>query len=138
MSETSNQPQRRQARLFLTGLDPWSVTRTAFVLSLGLAIVIIVAFVLIWLMLVITGTFETITQTVSDVGGTGAGGFDMADFLSFGRVLGVAFLFAGFEIVLTTALAAVMASIYNLTVGFTGGVEVTLSESRTARKGRKS
>ena len=58
MSGTQAQPQAatpaagpRQARLFLSRLDPWTVMKTAFVLSLGLAIVIVVAIFLIWLIL---------------------------------------------------------------------------------------
>jgi len=118
----------RQARLYLTRLDPWTVMKTAFVLSIGLAIVMIVATFLLWMLLSATGTFDSINSTISDLGGSGSTGVDVAGFLSFGRIMGFALLLAAFEIVLTSALATVTAAIYNITVGFTGGVEVTLSE----------
>lgn len=118
----------RQARLNLTRLDPWTVMKTAFVLSIGLAIVMLVATFLLWSLLSVTGTFDAINSTISDLGGTGATGVDISGALSFGRIMGYALLLAAFEIVLTSALATVTVAIYNVTVGFTGGVEVTLSE----------
>lgn len=118
----------RRAKLFLSRIDPWSVMKTAFVLSIGLAIVVIVATMLLWLVLSFSGTFDALNQTISDVGGSSSGGFDLGGFLSFGRVMGFALLLAAFEIVLTSALATVIAAIYNATVGFSGGIEVTLSE----------
>ncbi len=121
----------RQARLFLSKLDPWTVMKTAFVLSLGLAIVIIVATFLIWILLSITGTFDSINSTINDLGGTGSAGVDTEGLLSFGRIMGFSLLLAAFEIVLVSALATVTAAIYNITVGFTGGVELTLSEDQS-------
>ncbi len=118
----------RQARLYLSRLDPWTVMKTAFVVSLGLAIVVIVATMLLWILLSLTGTFDSINQTLNDVGGSGSSSLDVSSFLSFGRIMGFALLLAAFEIVLTSALATVIAAIYNITVDFTGGVEVTLSE----------
>jgi hypothetical protein len=118
----------RQARLYLTRLDPWTVMKTAFVLSIGLAIVMVVATFLLWVLLSVTGTFDSINSTISDLGGSGSSGVDVAGFLSFGRIMGFALLLAAFEIVLTSALATVTAAIYNITVGLTGGIEVTLSE----------
>jgi hypothetical protein len=120
----------RRARLFVTRVDPWSVMKTAFVLSLGIAIIIIVASIIIWLLLSLTGTFDSITRTINDVGGSGSSEFDVAGLLSFGRMIGIVFMLAAFEIVLTSALATVIAAIYNVTVNFTGGVDVTLSEDQ--------
>ena len=92
--------------------------------------VIIVATILMWLMLTISGTFDIINSTVDDIGGQGASAFDSFSFVSFGRIVGMALLVAALEIVLTTVLAVVFAAIYNATVTFTGGVEVTLSEDQ--------
>lgn len=118
----------RRARLYLNRIDPWTVLKTAFVLSLGLAIVVIIAIMLLWVLLSASGTFDSFDQTLSDLGGTGSTGVDVGNVLSFGRVMGFALLMAAFEIVMTSALATVITMIYNLTTGFTGGIEVTLSE----------
>ncbi|MFZ1362492.1 MAG: DUF3566 domain-containing protein [Candidatus Nanopelagicales bacterium] len=120
----------RRARLFVTRLEPYSVAKSAFVLSLSLAVIIIVATILMWLMLSLSGTFDVINSTVDDIGGEGASAFDIFSFVSFGRIVGLALVIAAFEIVLTTVLATIFAAIYNATVTFTGGVEVTLSEDQ--------
>lgn len=119
----------RRARLFVTRLEPWSVAKAAFVLSLSLAIVIVVATILIWEMLSLSGTFDAINSTVDDIGGQNSSGFDLFSFVSFGRTLGMALVVAAFEIILTTLLVTLFAIVYNTTVTFTGGVEVTLSEN---------
>lgn len=117
----------RQARLRLNRIEPWSVMKTSFVVSLGLAIVVIVAIVLIWLLLTSFGVFDTISKTVNDVAGPSSG-FDIMELLSFGRVLGYAVLLAVFEIVMTSILSTLVAAIYNVTTRATRGFEVTLAE----------
>lgn len=123
----SSAPTTRRARLFVTRLEPWSVMKAAFTLALSLAIVIIVASILIWLLLAVSGTFDILSTTVNDIGGSSSG-LDVGGFLSFGRLVGFALVIAALEIALTTAFITVMAVIYNATVTFTGGVEVTLAE----------
>lgn len=125
IDESTYDPGNRQARLYLSRVDPWAVMKTSFVLSLGLAIVVVVATMVLWLLLSMSGVFGTINSTINDVGTNGGG---IADYLSFGRVLGFAMLLAAFEIVLVSAFSTVVAAIYNITAGFTGGIEMTLSE----------
>lgn len=120
----------RRARLYLSRLDPWTVMKTAFILSIGLAVVVVVATMLLWMVLSASGTFDAINQTVNDVSGGSANSLNIGEFFSFGKVMGFALLMAAFEIVLTSALSTVIAAIYNVTVGFTGGIEVTLSEEQ--------
>ncbi len=118
----------RHARLFVSRIDPWSTMKTAFMLSLGLAVVLVVAILLLWMVLAASGVFDAFNQAINDVGGQASSSFDIGGVLSFGRVIGFALLLAAFEIVMTSALATLIAALYNVTVGFTGGVEVTLSE----------
>lgn len=117
----------RQARLRVSRVDPWSVMKTSFLLSLGLAIVVVVALLLIWLLLTAFGVFDSINKTVSDVAGP-TSGIDVLEVLSFGRVVGYSLLLAVFEVVMTSVLATLVAGIYNATAGLTGGFELTLSE----------
>jgi len=117
----------RQARLRVSRVDPWSVMKTSFLLSLGLAIVVVVSLLLVWLLLTAFGVFESINKTVNDVAGP-TSGIDVMDMLSFGRVVGYSLLLAVFEVVMTSVLATLVAGIYNATAGFTGGFELTLSE----------
>lgn len=128
--QVSAKPQRtiRHAHLYLTRLDPWSVMKNAFMLSLAIAIVLIVATLVLWLMLTASGTLTSLTRTVNDVAGSGSSNVDLAGFLSFGRVLGVTALLSLMEVVLVSALATLFAYMYNLAVAITGGLQVTLTE----------
>ncbi len=112
----------RQAHLHVTRLDPMAVLRTSFVLSLGLAIVVIVAMVIFWVLLTVTGTLNAVSTTASDIGGLSTG------FLSLPSMLGFTLLLAAFEVVVVSLVATLVAVLYNIAAGMTGGIEVTLSE----------
>jgi hypothetical protein len=118
----------RRARLLVTRLDPWSVMKTAFMLSVSLAVVVLVAISLLWWTLSVTGVFDAIGRTIDDVAGSTTSSFDFLSLVSFSRVMGVALVLAAIEIVLVSALTTLFAFLYNLSVGLTGGLEVTLSE----------
>ena len=118
----------RRARLLVSRLDPWSVMKTAFMLAVSLAIVMLVATAVLWYALDATGVFVAIGKVVNDLAGSGSTNFNFAALVGFSRVMGVALIIAALEIVLTSALSTLFAFLYNLSVGLTGGVEVTLSE----------
>ncbi len=126
MTEAARAPKR--ARLYVTRVDPWSVTKAAFMLALSLGIIIVVAVGALWWALDVTGVFVTVSKTVDDVVGTAATGFNLMDYIELNRVLGVAVIVASIEIVLVTVLSGIFAILYNLTVGLTGGLEVVLSD----------
>ena len=116
----------RRARVYVTRLDPWSVAKAAFLLSLAIGIVIVVAVAVVFWTLDSTGALDAVSRTVDDVLGTG--GFDLLTTLEFSRVLGLAAVIASVEIVLVSALATLFAYLYTISVGLTGGVEVILSD----------
>ncbi|MBM3669585.1 MAG: DUF3566 domain-containing protein [Actinobacteria bacterium] len=118
----------RRARLYVTRIDPWSVTKAAFMLALSLSIVLIVAVTVVWMTLNAIGVLNTLTTSVDDVIGSSVGGFSLVSALDFGRVLGATMVLSSVQIVLISALAAVFAFLYNLSVGITGGIEVVLSD----------
>jgi hypothetical protein len=118
--------RKRRARLTLARIDPWSVTKTAFMLSLAVAIVTIVATSVLWLFLSGTGVFDEVGGTFGDLFGGSSSTVSLTALLSFTRVFGVALLLAAVEVVLITTLATLFALLYNLTVGISGGIEVSL------------
>ena len=123
-AEVKSDTPERKARLFVTHLDPWSVAKSAFMLGLTLGGVTIVAAVALWLMLSAAGVFEAITGVISDASDSSAS----VNFLSLGRLIGLSMVVSAAEIVLVSVLATLFAVLYNLSVGFTGGVEVTLTD----------
>lgn len=118
----------RHAHLYLTRIDPWSVMKNAFMLSIAVAIVLIVATMILWLMLTASGTLAALTRTVDDLAGSGASAIDLTGVLSFGRVLSTITVIAIMEVILVSALATLFAYLYNLAVAITGGLQVTLTE----------
>ena len=116
----ATQAPARQVTLHLTHIDPWSAAKRAFVLG-----VLIVAIVLLWMVLSAAGVFEAVSSLWSDASGnTGSG----VSFLSLGRLLGLAMVISAIEIVLLSVLSTLFAVLYNLSVGFTGGVQYTFTD----------
>jgi len=103
------------------------VTKAAFILSLAIGIVLVVAVSAVWFILERTGVIESLSGTVTDVVGS-TSGLDLITSLGFEQVIGATLILASVEIVLISTLAGLFTILYNLTVGITGGVEVVLSE----------
>jgi hypothetical protein len=110
-------------------LDPWSVMKTSFLLSIALGIVIVVAVAVVWSVLGAAGVWTSINQTVTDVvGGDTAQNFDVQNYVGTSRVLGFAMIVAVLDVLLITAISTLAAFLYNLAAALLGGIEVTLAE----------
>ncbi len=119
----------RRARLKVTRTDPWSVMKIAFILSLAAGIMTVVAVAFLWMALDAAGVFSKVGETVNSVTSGGADkGFDLEGYLTLSRVLGITGIIAAVEVVVMTALATLLAFMYNVSSGMVGGVEVTLAE----------
>lgn len=118
----------RQARLYVSRVDPWSVAKVAFVLSVAVGIVMVIATALLWLMLDSLGVFDALARNVNEIVGSSGSDFDLMSVLSFSRIVGGVLVLSSVEIVLVSVLAAVFAILYNITVAMTGGVEVVLTD----------
>lgn len=124
-------PRTRKARLRVAKVDPWSVMKVGFLLSIALGICTIIAVAVLWMVLDAMGVFSTVGTTIGQAtqsGEGGGGGFDLESFLSLPRVLMFTSVIAVIDVVLATALATLGAFVYNLSAGFVGGVELTLAE----------
>lgn len=122
-------PGPRRARLYLYKVDSWSIVKVAFMLAVALAVVIVAAFAAIWSLLDYAGVFATLARNVNEVVGSGTTTFDVEAVLAFDRVMGIAVVVAAMEIALVSILAGLFAILYNITVGITGGVELTFTDS---------
>jgi len=119
----------RRARLRLTRIDPWSVMKTAFLLSIALGVVTVVSVLMVWTVLGAAGVWDSINQTVQNIlGGESAGDFDVENYIGTSRVLGFTMLVAVIDVVLMTAIATLGAFLYNMAAALLGGIEVTLAE----------
>lgn len=122
--------QPRRARLRLTRIDPWSVMKTSFLLSVALGVVTFVAIFMVWSVLGAAGVWDSINSAVASIveGDSGNSSFDVTDYVGMSRVLGFTLLVSVLNVVLVTAIATLMAFLYNLAAALLGGIEVTLAE----------
>ena len=123
---TAVDPRMRARRLRLTQVDPWSVAKMSFLLSLAAAIVTVVALVLLWIVLAVGGVFSSLDTAIVDI--VGPSSPTITRYFEFSTVLVVALVLAALDIVLITALATLGALLYNLAATFAGGIQVTLSD----------
>jgi hypothetical protein len=117
----------RRARLHLKRIDPWSVMKFSFAVSLVLFVVAIVATSVLYLALDAMNVFDSVNKAFSEVTGqanTGGGGFK----ITAKGVIGTSVLLGAVNMVLFTALATLGAFVYNVCADLVGGVELTLSE----------
>lgn len=126
---TTSGRRPRRARLRLTRVDPWSVMKAAFLLSVAFGIVTVVAVAIVWGVLGAAGVWDSINQMVRDViGGEDTTNFQVEDYLGTSRVLGFTMLVSVIDVVLITAIATLGAFLYNMAAALLGGIEVTLAE----------
>jgi hypothetical protein len=120
----------RRADLVLARLEPWSVMKFSFLISLVAWVMLFVAVALLWFALDTLGVFASVQRTLESVtSSSGSAGVSLTKWFSASRVLGYTMLIGAVNIVLITALSTVGAMIYNLVTHLGGGIEVTLRES---------
>ncbi|MFG3422170.1 DUF3566 domain-containing protein [Micromonospora sp. NPDC049460] len=118
----------RRARLNLKRIDPWSVMKFAFAVSVVLFIVVVVATSVLYLALDAMGVFTSVNDSLTDLvsagGGQSTSGFQIT---AKGVILSSA-LIGLVNVVLFTALATLGAFVYNVCADLVGGIELTLAE----------
>jgi hypothetical protein len=123
----------RKAHLTVSRVEPWSVMKFSFVVSLVCFIILFVAIGVIYATLSMLGVFDELTSMLTALlegdGTDGELGLDPASWFSPGRVLGYTGVVGALNIVLITALSTVGAMLYNLVADLVGGIDVTLSEA---------
>ncbi|MDN6176934.1 MAG: DUF3566 domain-containing protein, partial [Micrococcaceae bacterium] len=114
----------RKARLLISKVDPWSILKMAFLLSVALGIVTVVAAVVLWTVLDLTGIFDRVNDLLGEVIGSESG-FDLKELVSLGQVASFATIIAVVNVVLLTAMSMLAAVLYNISSTLVGGIGVT-------------
>ncbi|GHG54588.1 hypothetical protein GCM10012320_25950 [Sinomonas cellulolyticus] len=121
--------KQRRARLIVSKVDTWSVLKMAFLLSVALGIVTVVASIVLWMVLDVTGIFDKINGLLGEIGGSeSSGALDLKKIASLGQVASFATIIAVVNVVLLTALSALTAVLYNISATLVGGIGVTLTD----------
>jgi hypothetical protein len=120
----------RQAHLTIARIEPWSVMKFSFAVSVIAFIILFVVVAILYGLLSALGVFTSIQHLVSNVtSSSGQSGVDATKWFSASKILGYTVLLGGLNIVLITAISTIGAVIYNLTSRLIGGGEVTLKEA---------
>jgi hypothetical protein len=113
-------------RLTVSRVDPWSVMKLAFLLSVAFGIALVVATGVLWTVLDGMGVFADVNRVVGEVMADQS--FDVNDFVGFSKVLSLSTVIAVVDVVLVTAIATLGAFLYNLASTLVGGLHLTLSD----------
>ncbi len=120
----------RQAHLTIARVEPWSVMKFSFVVSLVAFVILFVAVSVLYGVLSWLGVFDSLQRVVASITSSqGSAGVNAKAWFSASKVLGYTALLGSFNIVLITAMATIGSVVYNLTSRLVGGVEVTLRET---------
>ncbi|MGM7666946.1 DUF3566 domain-containing protein [Microbacterium sp. A93] len=118
----------RKARLLVSKVDPWSVLKMAFLLSVALGIVTVVGAVVLWTVMDLTGIFDQVNDLLAQVLGSEGGSFTVQQLISLGQVASFATIIAVVNVVLLTALSMLASVLYNISSTLVGGIGVTLTD----------
>ncbi|WP_150460636.1 DUF3566 domain-containing protein [Nesterenkonia ebinurensis] len=120
----------RKARLLISKVDPWSVLKMSFLLSVAMGIMLVICAVTLWSMMDLTGIFDRVNDLAQQVLGTdGPGGsFRLEEMVSVGQIASFATIIAVVNVVLLTVLSMLAAVLYNLSASLVGGIGLTLTD----------
>ena len=117
----------RKVRLAVSRIDPWSIMKLSFLLSVAIGIMIVVAAAVVWYTLDNLAVFTSLNDTISEI--TGKKDFiPVLEIASFDRVISLATMIAVVDVVILTALSTIGAFLYNIVAALVGGINVTLTD----------
>ncbi|MBX9243451.1 DUF3566 domain-containing protein [Actinotalea ferrariae] len=117
----------RRVRLAVARIDPWSVMKLSFLLSVAVGIMIVVAAAVTWYTLDGLAVFTSVNDIIATLSGSTTF-FNILDYVGFERVISLATMIAVVDIVLLTALSTIGAFLYNIVAALVGGVHLTLTD----------
>ena len=123
---TTGRSGPRKVRLAVSKIDPWSVMKLSFLLSVAVGIMIVVAAAVVWYTLDDLAVFTSVNDTIAEIFGEQK--VNVLDFASFKRVISLATMIAVVDVVILTALSTIGAFLYNIVSALVGGITVTLTD----------
>lgn len=119
--KSQRQAPTKQVRLKLVYIDFWSAVKLSFLVAICGAVLLLVSTLFIWIIFNSLGVIADLNSVFTDILGEDAG---LTSLLSLGSVMFFASIVAVLNIVGGTAIGAVSALLYNLSVRITGGLLV--------------
>ena len=120
--KSQRQAPTKQVRLKLVYIDFWSAVKLSFLVAVCGAILLLVATFFVWIVLNSLGVIEQVDSVFTEIIGDEA--LSLASTFSLGAVMFFATIVALLNVVGGTAIGAISALLYNLSVRLTGGLLV--------------
>ena len=117
----------RRARVLVSRIDPWSVLKIGFLLSIAAGIMAVVAVFVIWNVLNQFGLFVLINEWIAKLF-DGQQKVNLEQILQLNKVMSATVLISIVNVVLLTALSTIGAFLYNTVSSVVGGVYFTLTD----------
>nr|WP_275578731.1 DUF3566 domain-containing protein [Yimella sp. NH-Cas1] len=117
----------RRVRLTVSRIDPFSVFKISFLLSVAIGIATVVMVGVLWTVLAGMGVFDNLNELLRTLDSEGSN-FDLMDYIGFGKVLSLSVLIGVIDVILMTAIATLMAFLYNICASLVGGLQLTLTD----------
>jgi len=125
----NRRPAPRRVKLTVSRVDPWSVMKMSFLLSVAVGIAGVVMVAVLWTILSSMGVFSDINRMVDEVLSSNNGSkFDLMDYIGLGRVVSLSIVIGVIDVILMTALATLGAFLYNVCSSLVGGLQLTLTD----------
>ncbi|WP_226924532.1 DUF3566 domain-containing protein [Georgenia satyanarayanai] len=116
----------RRVRLSVARVDPWSVMKLSFLLSIAVGIGIVVAAAAMWFVLDSMHVFADVEELLVTLDSENF--LRLMDYVQFDRVISMAAIIAVVDVLLLTALSTLGAFLYNIVAALVGGVHLTLTD----------
>lgn len=117
----------RTVRLSIARVDPWSILKLSFLLSVGVGIATVICAVVLWSTVNGMGVFDDIDKFVNDISGQNPP-FAIKKYIGLDNVVSLSTVIAVVNVALLTALCTLGSFLYNLASSLVGGLHVTLSD----------
>ena len=128
-ADANRRPAPRRVKLTVSRVDPWSVMKMSFLLSVAVGIAGVVMMAVLWMILSSMGVFADINRTVEDVLSSNNGSvFDLMDYIGLGRVVSLSIVIGVIDVILMTAISTLGAFLYNVCSSLVGGLQLTLTD----------
>lgn len=118
----------RRVRLAVARIDPWSVMKMSFLLSVAAGIAGVVLTAVLWMILSTMNVFNDVEGVLQSLQTTTSNPFSIKDYVGFGRVVSLSIVIGVIDVILMTAIATVFAFLYNICSALVGGVQLTLTD----------
>ncbi|MGV1008661.1 MAG: DUF3566 domain-containing protein [Dermatophilaceae bacterium] len=124
----AQRPTTRRVRLAVARVDPWSVMKMSFLLSVAAGIALVIATAVLWMVLSGLNVFSDLDRMIRDIQPSTAEPFSIMTYIGFARVISLSIVIAVIDVILLTALATLSAYLYNICSALVGGVQLTLTD----------